>query len=148
MRVLPKRLAKYGLRFNQEKTQQKRVWQASSLAGIQAGGTYPYLGFSRLHPLLEQESEWESPIETEDLKEKISPCSGVNQQLRGHFNYFGVSDNSLALYRFARAVHSLLFKWLNRRSQRRSFTWESFLRYQARYPLPKPGRLVSVNPTW
>ena len=72
----------------------------------------------------------------------------LGRKLRGHFNYFGVTDNSRALYRFERAVHRLLLKWLNRRSQRRSFTWESFLRYQARYPLAKPGRLVSLNPTW
>ena len=71
-----------------------------------------------------------------------------NPKLRGHFNYFGVTDNSRALYRFERAVHRLLLKWLNRRSQRRSFTWESFLRYQARHPLVKPGRLVSLHPTW
>jgi len=57
----------------------------------------------------------------------------IGQKLRGHFNYFGVTDNSRALYRWA--VHALLLKWLNRRSQRRSFTWEGFRRYQARHPL-------------
>ncbi|MCY7283780.1 MAG: hypothetical protein LH679_10135 [Cyanobacteria bacterium CAN_BIN43] len=72
----------------------------------------------------------------------------IGQKLRGHYNYFGVTDNSPALSHFEHAVQGLLFKWLNRRSQHRSFTWESFRRYQARYPLPKPGRLVSVNPTW
>ncbi|WP_242042433.1 hypothetical protein [Leptolyngbya sp. FACHB-541] len=55
---------------------------------------------------------------------------------------FGVTDNSRALYQFERAVHELLFKWLNRRSQRRSFTWDRFLRYMTRHPLPRPGRLV------
>jgi len=72
----------------------------------------------------------------------------LGRKLRGHFSYFGVTDNSPALYRFERAVQNLLFKWLNRRSQRRSFTWETFRRYLARYPLPKPGRLVSLNPVW
>ena len=72
----------------------------------------------------------------------------IGRKLRGHFNYFGVTDNIRALYRFERAVHVLFLKWLNRRSQRRSFTWESFCRYQARHPLPKPGRLVSLNPVW
>ena len=48
----------------------------------------------------------------------------MGQKLRGHFNYFGVTDNSQALYRFEREVNILLFKWLNRRSQRRSFTWD------------------------
>ncbi len=28
------------------------------------------------------------------------------RKMRGHFNYFGVTDNSRALYRFERAVHA------------------------------------------
>ncbi|WP_171576203.1 group II intron maturase-specific domain-containing protein [Leptolyngbya sp. Cla-17] len=68
----------------------------------------------------------------------------IGQKLRGHFNYFGVTDNGHALYHFEDAVHKLVFKWLNRRSQRRSFRWESFLRYLAWHPLPRPGRLVSL----
>jgi hypothetical protein len=43
-------------------------------------------------------------------------------------------------------VNRVLVKWLNRRSQRRSFTREGFRRYQARHPLPRPGRLVSFYP--
>ena len=34
------------------------------------------------------------------------------RKMRGHFNYFGVTDNSRALYRFEHAVHRLLFKGL------------------------------------
>lgn len=68
----------------------------------------------------------------------------VSSKMRGHFNYFGVTDNSRALYQFERLVHNLLFKWLNRRSQCRSFTWETFLRSLARHPLSRPGRLVSL----
>ena len=68
------------------------------------------------------------------------------RKMRGHFNYFGVTDNSRALYRFGRAVHHHLFKWLNRRSQLRSFTWESFCRYRARHPLPRPGPVISMYP--
>ncbi|HEY9897313.1 MAG TPA: group II intron maturase-specific domain-containing protein [Candidatus Sericytochromatia bacterium] len=46
----------------------------------------------------------------------------IGSKMRGHFNYFRVTDNGQALFQFERAVHHLLFKWLNRRSQRRSFT--------------------------
>jgi len=56
----------------------------------------------------------------------------MGRKLRGHFNYFGVTDNSRALYSFERAVQKLLFKWLNRRSQQPSFTWETFRCYLAR----------------
>ena len=71
----------------------------------------------------------------------------MGRKLHGHCNYFGVSDNNRALYRFEQEAHNLLFKGLNRRSQRRSFTWKSFLRYEAQYPLPRPGRIVSLYPT-
>ncbi len=57
--------------------------------------------------------------------------------MRSHLNYFGVTDNGQALYCFEQAVRKLLAKWMNRRSQRRSFSWESFRRYDARYPLPR-----------
>jgi RNA-directed DNA polymerase len=68
--------------------------------------------------------------------------------MRGHFNYFGVTDNSHSLKQFKMAVRRMLFKWLNRRSQKRSFTWKSFLRYEARYPLPRVKRLVPLIPIW
>jgi hypothetical protein len=169
MRVLPKRLAKFGLRLNQQKTQllgfgKRRAWQAfkegEHLPSLDFLGFTHYWGRSRngkarlkrktskkrFRRALLSINQW---LRQERNAHKLPELwQAVGRKLRGHFNYFGVSDNSLALYRFARAVHRLLFKWLNRRSQRRSFTWESFLRYQARYPLPKPGRLVSVNPTW
>jgi hypothetical protein len=47
----------------------------------------------------------------------------VQQHLRGHFQYFGVSGNSRSLRQYLYASRRLLFKWLNRRSQRRSVTW-------------------------
>jgi RNA-directed DNA polymerase len=70
------------------------------------------------------------------------------RQMRGHVNDCGVTDNSLALWQCDHAVRRLVCKWLNRRSQRRSFSWESFRRYAARHPLPRPGPLVSLNPIW
>jgi RNA-directed DNA polymerase len=48
----------------------------------------------------------------------------VQQHLRGHFQYFGVSGNSRSLRQYLYASRRLLFKWLNRRSQRRSVQWD------------------------
>ena len=79
-----------------------------------------------------------------------SPTSGRRcaGKMRGHFNYFGVTDNSPALYRFERAVRRLCSSGSIAAARRRSFTWERFRRYEARYPLPRPGRLVSLIPRW
>lgn len=59
-------------------------------------------------------------------------------KLRGHYQYYGVSGNMPSLKRFHRVALRLALKWLNRRSQRRSFNWAGFNRYLQHYPLPKP----------
>jgi len=59
-------------------------------------------------------------------------------KLRGHYQYYGVSGNSASLRRFNTAAERLIFKWLNRRSQRKSLNWSGFNAYLRHYPLPKP----------
>ncbi len=48
------------------------------------------------------------------------------RHLRGHIQYYGVSGNSHAVASYIHHAGGLLFKWLNRRSQRRSLNWERF----------------------
>jgi group II intron reverse transcriptase/maturase len=59
-------------------------------------------------------------------------------KLEGHYRYYGVSANCASLYTFYYKTVRLVHKWLNRRSQRRSFGWERFLQYLQKYPLPEP----------
>ncbi|WP_425386066.1 hypothetical protein [Wolbachia endosymbiont (group A) of Barypeithes pellucidus] len=39
---------------------------------------------------------------------------------------------------FYTSVRKLAFKWINRRSQKKSMTWEQFVHYVEVNPLPKP----------
>lgn len=48
------------------------------------------------------------------------------RHLRGHIQYYGVSGNSRGVAGYVYVATELLFKWLNRRSQRRSLTWKVF----------------------
>jgi RNA-directed DNA polymerase len=64
-------------------------------------------------------------------------------KLRGHFAYYGVTDNADGISRFAREVTQLLLKWLNRRGKRRCINGERFSRMLERFPLPKPR--ITVN---
>ncbi len=64
--------------------------------------------------------------------------SKLKDKLRGHYQYYGVSFNAVALHRFDRCARQLAFKWLNRCSQRKRWTWERFVLYEQRYPLPRP----------
>jgi len=60
------------------------------------------------------------------------------RKLRGHSNYFGVIGNLAGLYSVMRHAMEQLHKWLNRRSGRRSFTWERLEHYLTYVPLPTP----------
>ncbi len=62
----------------------------------------------------------------------------LKSKLRGHFQYFGVSENYKGLKRFYQKTISLVRKWLNRRSQKRKMNWVNFTKYLEHYPLPKP----------
>lgn len=50
----------------------------------------------------------------------------AKRRLQGHLNYFAVTDNGRQCQAFRYQFERLLFKWLNRRSQRRSYTWGQF----------------------
>jgi RNA-directed DNA polymerase len=166
-RVLPLRLGKFGLRLNTEKTRLLACGKRQAWRAFRDGTrlpTFDYLGFThywgrsrtgkarlkrktaktRLRRALVEINHW---LRQERNARKLPDLwQAVSRKMRGHFNYFGVTDNSPALYRFERVVQRLVLKWLNRRSQRRSFTWESFRRYAKRHPLPRPGRLVPLIP--
>ena len=58
--------------------------------------------------------------------------------LRGHIRYYGVSGNLRSLNKYVWRVQGALFKWLNRRSQRRSLTWPKFLLLLRSRDFPQP----------
>lgn len=63
----------------------------------------------------------------------------LRAKLRGHFQYYGVSGNFRSIGIFGCLTRKLTFKWLNRRSQKKSFNWEGFTTYLKRHPLPMPA---------
>ena len=68
----------------------------------------------------------------------------VALKLQGHFAYYGVTDNSKGINRFAYEVRCLLFKWLNRRGKRECMNWEKFNLFLKKYPLPRPCIMVNL----
>jgi len=68
----------------------------------------------------------------------------LNQVLVGYYHYYGITDNILSLRLFKLEVTKRLFYWLNRRSQRKSYTWEQFNQMLKTYPLATPKIYVSV----
>jgi len=69
----------------------------------------------------------------------------INQKLRGHYQYYGVTDNTKSVKSFQMQTKWLLFKWLNRRSQRRSYDSEGFFNGLLKaFPLLEPRIGVSL----
>lgn len=62
----------------------------------------------------------------------------LKNKLRGVWNYYGVIGNSERNGRFAWFAQRLVYKWLNRRSQRRSYNLTAFLDAWRRWEIPMP----------
>ena len=64
----------------------------------------------------------------------------------GHLSYYAITDNTDRCKYFVRCAERILFKWLNRKSQRRSYTWATFVPTLARVRWPRPSIRIDLNP--
>jgi len=64
-------------------------------------------------------------------------------KLRGHYQYYGITDNSVMLGDYYNCIRRMLYKWFCRRSQKTGMNWRKFQLYLNRNPLPR-GR-IAVN---
>jgi RNA-directed DNA polymerase len=58
------------------------------------------------------------------------------RKLRGHIVYFGVTNNGRMVTTFMLNSRKIFFKWMNRRSQKRSLNWQQFATFEKQYPMP------------
>lgn len=68
----------------------------------------------------------------------------LNEVLVGYDHYYGITDNYASLQKFHYNVRKFLFYWLNRRSQRKSYTWDGFKEFMKTRPLVAPKIYVSI----
>ncbi len=66
-------------------------------------------------------------------------------KIQGHINYFGYKMNIPKLNHFYHQAVTSLYKWLNRRSQRRSYSWEGFNERLKYFPLIKPWEKAELK---
>ncbi len=64
----------------------------------------------------------------------------------GHLNYYAITDNSKKCGDFLYFATRILFKWINRKSQRRSYTWEGFNQVLKWVKWPTARIRVNMNP--
>ena len=81
-------------------------------------------GRRRIRRAIKETTEW---IKANRSTKLNSMLEQLNQKFRGHYQYYGVIGNHDALKIYYYNVLKSLFKWLNRRSQKKSFTWKQFL---------------------
>lgn len=156
---LTQRLDKFGLEISEEKTQiirfGRRVWQQARRRKDKVP-TFNFLGFThycnasrRGYFMMGHKTSKENL--SRKLKEIKIWLKSVRNLLRlkhwwpvlkakltGHYSYFGISGNYRCLWQFYRQVKWLLFKWINRRSQKKSMTVEVYQNYLQFNPLPVP----------
>ncbi len=80
-------------------------------------------------------------IKENRFKPLIEIMATFRRKLIGHNNYYGITDNANMVHAYFHATKRLLFKWLNRRSQKKSYTSEGFNQMLKEFDLPK-GRVV------
>ncbi len=149
--VLPKRLGKYNLQVAQEKTSRIRFsrFQPSlknrfTFLSFEFYWDTDSTGKARLFRrtarkrLQSTKNDYSEYIKKSRHMRTPLLIDKLNQKLRGHFNYFGVVGNLNDLYMVYYHAVGMLYKWLNRRSGRKSMTWEKLKRLITYRSLVRP----------
>jgi len=146
---LYQRVAAYGLELNREKT---RIITFRNTEKTQ----FDFLGFTfywgkgvgrkhllkvktqkkGLHKKLQEFDHWVKEIRSQLKLSEI--WSLAKAKLRGHYEYYGYWMNRPKLNHFYYEAVRSLFRWLNRRSQKRSYSWEGFQERLKQFPLGEP----------
>lgn len=156
---LKKRLYRFGLELSKEKTRIIEFGRNAEQNAKKKGkkpGTFDFLGFTHFNDR-SRKGHFKVGRRTErkkfaaKLKELNSWLKRIRNliklkdwwpilcaKLRGHFQYFGVSGNFAGINRFFKQSIRLVFKWLNRRSQKKSFNWKTFNEYILKVGIPQP----------
>jgi group II intron reverse transcriptase/maturase len=64
----------------------------------------------------------------------------------GHLSYYAITDNLDRCSYYVYRTKQILFKWLNRKSQRKAYTWASFTQALAWAGWPEPRVRKDLNP--
>ena len=157
--LLHTRLGQFGLEVSEEKTKilkfGRQVWK-QSLRSKEKVDTFTFLGFTHycgksrrgyfvmghktskenLSRKLKEIKEWLKKIRNQLPLKAWLPV--LRSKLTGHYNYFGVSGNYRCLQKFYEQVLFIVFKWINRRSQKKSMNFDQYRIYLQWNPLPTP----------
>ena len=162
---LKRRMGYFGLQMEEEKSRLiefgRFAEQNSQRRRNRAADTFTFLGFT--HYCSASKGGWFRVKRKTSSKKFTKKCREmnreislrrdlpikdlirwVNQVLDGYYNYYAITDNSEALNRFFNYILKLLYKWLNRRSQRKSMNYEQFNMMLRHHPVKVPKIKVNI----
>ncbi len=162
-KVIGQRFERFGLKINTEKTRLVRFGRPKSakIGKSEKPETYDFLGFthywgksrkgywvvkkktaaSRFRRTLRSIKEWGMKNRHLPLKEQQRK---LNEKLRGHDAYYGVTGNYRMLSRLRWEVAKMWRKWLGRRNRSKAPNWEKFQAMLRVFPLA-PARIVHAR---
>ena len=153
------RLKQCGLEFAEDKTRLiefgRYAEERRSKRGLDKPETFDFLGFThycsnskndkfrvkrktskkKFKQKIQEYKMWIKQNRNEQLKNIMAT---TKKKLTGHYNYYGITDNIESIGRFYHCIIGILYKWLNRRSQRKSYNWEQFTQMLEVFGLPQP----------
>ena len=142
---LPRRLADFALRLAESKTALRcfgsRAFAHCRRLGLRRPETFTFLGFTHYvgrtrkggYTVGRKTSGVRMRRQLNALSERLrklrtAPGSAMliylRRHLQGYLQYYGVSGNLRCVRAYFYRARCLLHRWINRRSQRRSITWE------------------------
>jgi len=167
MSAMTERLGKFGLEVEPSKTSLirfgSRATGASAEDGLRHPATFSFLGLTHFcgksrkgRFVVGRKTEGKRMLKKlKELGQKLQDLRTeggnamvgfVKRHLQGHFNYYGVSGNMRSLGAYRTYAARLLYKWLNRRSQRKSMNWERFFKLLDDGLLPRPRIVHNLYP--
>ena len=165
--LLSDRLREYGLELHPDKTKVIKCGQKEAFKILKRKEKFPtfdFLGFTHVWCLSMKRKTKEMfariklitsgrrfrkslKMMKEFIKKNRHSCSliqEVKQRVVGYLNYFAINDNGRRINNYVYEVERMLFKWLNRRSQKMSVNWEQFNRVLRANNFPKPKILHNL----
>jgi len=161
---LPDRLSKFGLSMAMEKSGILRF----SRCDVKGSKCFTFLGFEfywartrkgkvtvkrrtskkKFKASLSSLKEWVRNNRSRPLKVLAAT---LRRKFTGYFNYYGVIGNSDRLWQYWSEARKIIFRALNRRSQRLSFNWTGFSQMWKTLAIPNPHiveKPYQRNHTW
>ena len=166
-RRLGDRLEGFGLRLAEEKTQCMEFGRFAREGASKRGDKpkeFTFLGFThycgktregyfKVKRRTSRKKLGQSLREFTDWARKVRGVLRKGEMLRqakirvmGHLSYYAITDNMGRSSYYAYRAKGILFKWLNRKSQRKAYTWASFSQALAWVEWPVPRVRKDLNP--